>query len=71
MSVMGIKENQVSDILRIVAGILQIGNITFCEDGNYSQIANTRGKYFQLKYNNSKKKYFSTKLLSNNLIQFY
>ncbi|KAF7992566.1 hypothetical protein HCN44_004910 [Aphidius gifuensis] len=42
MSVMGINENQVSDILKIVAGILHIGNIAFQENGNYSKISNTK-----------------------------
>lgn len=57
MSVMGINENQVSDILKIVAGILHIGNITFQENGNYSQISNRKSNYLQLKLN----KFFSYK----------
>ncbi|KAK0174069.1 hypothetical protein PV328_007186 [Microctonus aethiopoides] len=42
LSVMGLNETQVSDILRLVAGILHIGNIKFEENGNYSKISNKR-----------------------------
>ncbi|XP_012234244.1 unconventional myosin-Ie-like [Linepithema humile] len=39
LSVMGIKDMEVMDIFRLVAGILHLGNIQFVENGNYSQIA--------------------------------
>ncbi|KYM95104.1 Myosin-Ie, partial [Cyphomyrmex costatus] len=39
LSVMGIKDAEVMDIFRLVAGILHLGNIQFAEDDNYSQIA--------------------------------
>ncbi|KAL0134329.1 hypothetical protein PUN28_001256 [Cardiocondyla obscurior] len=39
LSVMGIKDAEVTDIFRLVAGILHVGNIRFTENGNYSQIA--------------------------------
>ncbi|KAL6257902.1 hypothetical protein P5V15_011501 [Pogonomyrmex californicus] len=39
LSVMGIKNAEVMDIFRLVAGILHVGNIQFSENGNYSQIA--------------------------------
>ncbi|XP_025987420.1 unconventional myosin-Ie isoform X2 [Solenopsis invicta] len=39
LSVMGIKDAEVTDIFRLVAGILHLGNIQFAENGNYSQIA--------------------------------
>ncbi|EZA57696.1 Myosin-Ie [Ooceraea biroi] len=39
LSVMGIKDAEVMNILRLVAGILHVGNIQFAESGNYSQIA--------------------------------
>ncbi|XP_074095400.1 unconventional myosin-Ie [Cotesia typhae] len=42
LSVMDIKETEVSNILRLVAGILHIGTIKFRENGNYSQIADPR-----------------------------
>ncbi|CAG5101043.1 Similar to Myo1e: Unconventional myosin-Ie (Rattus norvegicus), partial [Cotesia congregata] len=48
LSVMDIKETEVSNILRLVAGILHIGTIKFRENGNYSQIADPRGKKFIL-----------------------
>ncbi|XP_076236580.1 unconventional myosin-Ie [Calliopsis andreniformis] len=40
LSVMGISDSEVTDIFRLVAGILHIGNIQFAENGNYSQVAN-------------------------------
>ncbi|XP_012539423.1 unconventional myosin-Ie [Monomorium pharaonis] len=40
LSVMGIKDVEMMDIFRLVAGILHLGNIQFAENGNYSQIAN-------------------------------
>ncbi|XP_014209371.1 unconventional myosin-Ie-like [Copidosoma floridanum] len=39
LSVMGIKNMETTDILRLVAGILHIGNVRFTEKGNYSQVA--------------------------------
>ncbi|KAL6430461.1 hypothetical protein ACFW04_007819 [Cataglyphis niger] len=39
LSVMDIKNAEVMDIFRLVAGILHVGNIQFAENGNYSQIA--------------------------------
>lgn len=49
---MGIRETEVTDILRLVTGILHIGNIKFQENGNYSQIADARGKSSSY-YNNT------------------
>ncbi|XP_031834732.1 unconventional myosin-Ie [Nomia melanderi] len=40
LSVMGISDSEVTDIFRIVAGILHVGNIQFMEKENYSQVAN-------------------------------
>lgn len=42
LSVMGIRNSDVTSIFRLVAGILHIGNIQFVENGNYSQIADQR-----------------------------
>ncbi|XP_034936680.1 unconventional myosin-Ie-like [Chelonus insularis] len=42
LSVMDIKEADVFDILKLVAGILHIGNIKFQENGNYSQIIDNK-----------------------------
>ncbi|GAB1861960.1 Unconventional myosin-Ie-like isoform X2 [Camponotus japonicus] len=39
LSVMGIKDTEVMDIFRLVAGVLHVGNVQFAENGNYSQIA--------------------------------
>jgi myosin heavy subunit len=36
---MGMKDAEVMNIFRLVAGILHVGNIQFAENGNYSQIA--------------------------------
>ena len=46
---MAINDSEISDIFRLVAGILHIGNIQFVEDGNYSKIANKRCKYKLIK----------------------
>lgn len=45
LSVMGINDSEVTDIFRLVAGILHIGNIQFAENGNYSQVADKQCKY--------------------------
>ncbi|KAK9301994.1 hypothetical protein QLX08_005842 [Tetragonisca angustula] len=42
LNIMAINDSEISDIFRLVAGILHIGNIQFVEDGNYSKIANKR-----------------------------
>eukprot|EP00127_Corallochytrium_limacisporum_P006003 Clim_evm80s215 gene=Clim_evmTU80s215 len=39
MGVMGIDDGTQMEILKIVAGILHLGNITFIEDGNNAQVA--------------------------------
>jgi len=39
LNVMGMKDAEVMNIFRLVAGILHVGNIQFAENGNYSQIA--------------------------------
>lgn len=46
LNVMGIKDEEVMDIFRLVAGILHLGNIQFAENGNYSQIADKQCKLF-------------------------
>lgn len=46
LNVMGIKNAEVMDIFRLVAGILHLGNIQFAENGNYSQIADKQCKLF-------------------------
>jgi len=43
---MGIKDAEVMDIFRLVAGILHVGNIQFTENGNYSQIADKQCMLF-------------------------
>lgn len=40
LNVMGISNSEITDIFRLVAGVLHIGNIKFVEDGNYSRVAN-------------------------------
>ncbi|KZC09955.1 Unconventional myosin-Ie, partial [Dufourea novaeangliae] len=40
LSVMGITDSEVTDIFRIVAGVLHMGNVHFMEKENYSQVAN-------------------------------
>lgn len=49
LSVMGIKDAEVTDIFRLVAGILHVGNIQFAENGNYSQIADKQCKLLHSK----------------------
>lgn len=43
---MDIKDIEMMDIFRLVAGILHVGNIQFAENGNYSQIADKKCKTF-------------------------
>lgn len=45
LNVMGISNSEITDIFRLVAGVLHIGNIKFVENGNYSQIANEQCTY--------------------------
>lgn len=45
---MGIKDTEVMDIFRLVAGILHLGNIQFVENGNYSRIADNQCKPIEL-----------------------
>ncbi|XP_076639673.1 unconventional myosin-Ie isoform X1 [Colletes latitarsis] len=40
LSVMGINDSEATNICRVVAGILHIGNIEFAEKENYSRVAN-------------------------------
>jgi myosin-1 len=44
MNVMGLTDQQQSNILQVVAGILHLGNVMFIEKGNYSEIQNHDGK---------------------------
>lgn len=44
MSVMGLNNDQQNDILRTIAAILHLGNITFKEKGNYAEIATEPSK---------------------------
>lgn len=54
LSVMGIKDANVMDIFKLVAGILHLGNIQFAENGNYSQIADKQCKlFFKLRNKNN------------------
>lgn len=38
MQVIGIPPNIQQLVLQLVAGILHLGNISFCEDGNYARV---------------------------------
>lgn len=38
MSVMGMTELEQSNVLRVVAGVLHLGNVLFREHGNYSEV---------------------------------
>lgn len=38
MQVIGIPPNVQQLVLQLVAGILHLGNISFCEDGNYARV---------------------------------
>lgn len=49
LNIMAMGDSEVTDIFRLVAGILHIGNIQFVENGNYSQIADKRCKYGLMK----------------------
>ncbi|KAB1259251.1 Unconventional myosin-If [Camelus dromedarius] len=41
MQVIGIPPNVQQLVLQLVAGILHLGNISFCEDGNYARVEST------------------------------
>jgi myosin-1 len=45
MSVMGMTEHEQSNILQVVAGVLHLGNVTFREKGNYSEIEKQDSKF--------------------------
>lgn len=49
LNIMAMGDSEVTDIFRLVAGILHIGNIQFVENGNYSQIDDKRCKYGLMK----------------------
>jgi myosin heavy subunit len=44
MNVMGLTDQEQSNILQVVAGILHLGNVMFMEKGNYAVIQDHNGK---------------------------
>ena len=50
MSVMGLTDQEQSNILRIVAGVLHLGNVMFVEKGNYSEIQDPNSMYSLIKH---------------------
>lgn len=59
---MGIVNTETTDILRLVAGVLHIGNIQFMEKGNYSQVADKDCKLNETKFSDQMLKFNLTKL---------
>lgn len=49
MGVIGISAQDSSMVLRIVAGVLHLGNITFKESGNYAAVESEECKWAQNK----------------------
>jgi myosin heavy subunit len=45
MNVMGLTEQEQSNILQVVAGVLHLGNVMFREKGNYSEIEDQDSKF--------------------------
>jgi myosin-1 len=45
MNVMGLTEQEQSNILQVVAGVLHLGNVMFKEKGNYSEIEDQSSKF--------------------------
>jgi hypothetical protein len=45
MNIMGLTDQEQSNILQAVAGVLHLGNITFVEKGNYSEIRDQNGEH--------------------------
>jgi len=45
MNVMGLTEQEQSNILQVVAGVLHLGNVVFREKGNYSEIEKQESKF--------------------------
>lgn len=51
MSVIGISESTQLDILKMVAGVLHIGNISFMEKNNFAAVENDDCKFANQKLN--------------------
>ncbi|XP_054279161.1 unconventional myosin-Ie-like [Macrosteles quadrilineatus] len=64
MSVMGLDKSRQNDILRAVAAILHLGNITFTEKGNYAEIASPPSLQFTAHLLQVEKEQLSSKLRS-------
>lgn len=45
MQVIGIPPSAQQLVLQLVAGILHLGNISFCEDGNYARVESVDREY--------------------------
>lgn len=45
MKVMGFTEAEQQNLWNIVASILHLGNVGFCEKGNYAQISDPAGNF--------------------------
>lgn len=48
MQVIGIPPNVQQLVLQLVAGILHLGNISFCEDGNYARVESVDREFLLL-----------------------
>lgn len=48
MQVIGIPEETQMEVLKLVAAVLHIGNISFVEKGNYAAIADDDCKYWSI-----------------------
>jgi myosin-1 len=48
MNVMGLTDQEQSNILQAVAGVLHLGNVMFMEKGNYSEIQDQDGEYLYI-----------------------
>jgi myosin-1 len=48
MNIMGLTDQEQSNILQTVAGILHLGNVMFTEKGNYSEIQDQSGEYLYI-----------------------
>ena len=54
MKVMSFTEDDISDVLQVISGILQLGNVTFLAAGG-AQVSDKNGKDFVLMYGRNRK----------------
>ncbi|OWF39023.1 Unconventional myosin-Ie [Mizuhopecten yessoensis] len=67
MATVGVSDENIEDVLMVVAGILHLGNIAFQEDGNYAKVANEDFLDYPSYLLGVDKEYLRTKLTSRDM----